>query len=361
VKILYISPENTVGTLPLWKKIHESNGNTCDIITLYRTKYQDDIGICLDLPMVSTNKKYINFRHKYYKYYRGELGDYTEREGCPPTWSPNSFLEKKYFQFRDWVWSFYIEPAIKKYNLYQYDIYHFEWGLGLYRDSRFVKRLAKMDKHIGCTYHGQDIRTRGVMPGMDKISQLNLTSELDLLRKHPNMNYLFLPFDTTKYSVQESVNKTLKVCHSPTNRYYKGSEHIIPICEKLDKKGIIEFILIEGQPYEAVLKQKQECDILIDQIYNRGGWGYGMNSVEALSMGLICMTELVQEYQQFIPDNPFINITHETLESKIKQIVSNKEKVIELKKKSKEWVEKKHSLESTASALYDYYRSLQWI
>ena len=91
MKILYISPENTVGTLPLWKKIHESNGNTCDIITLYRTKYQDDIGICLDLPMVSTNKKYINFRHKYYKYYRGELGDYTEREGCPPTLSPNSF------------------------------------------------------------------------------------------------------------------------------------------------------------------------------------------------------------------------------------------------------------------------------
>jgi len=73
------------------------------------------------------------------------------------------------------------------------------------------------------------------------------------------------------------------------------------------------------------------------------------------------MTELVPEYQQFIPDNPFINITDETLESKIKQIVSNKEKVIELKKKSKEWVEKHHSLESTSNALYDYYRSLQWI
>ena len=35
MKILYISPENTVGTLTLWKKEHESQGNECRTVTFF--------------------------------------------------------------------------------------------------------------------------------------------------------------------------------------------------------------------------------------------------------------------------------------------------------------------------------------
>ena len=73
----------------------------------------------------------------------------------------------------------------------------------------------------------------------------------------------------------------LKVCHSPTNRYYKGSDDIIEICNDLENDGVIEFILIEGKKQEEVIKIKQSCDIYIDQIHNRGGWGYGMSSIES--------------------------------------------------------------------------------
>ena len=48
-----------------------------------------------------------------------------------------------YFKVRDWIWSFYIEKAIIKYHLLDYDIYHFEWGLDLYRDCRFAKEISK--------------------------------------------------------------------------------------------------------------------------------------------------------------------------------------------------------------------------
>ena len=44
----------------------------------------------------------------------------------------------------------------------------------------------------------------------------------------------------------------------------------------------VDFILIENKPHDEVKHIKQSCDILIDQVHNRGGWGYGMNSVEAL-------------------------------------------------------------------------------
>ena len=361
MKILYISPENTVGTLSTWKEIHERRGNICKIITFYNHPNQVEHGICLNLPLISTNPMYLNARHKYYKIFRGGLGDYQELQGLPPIWKTNSILEKLYFKFRDWVWSFYIEKAIRKYDLFDYDIYHFEWGLDFYRDCRFAKELFKRNKPIICTYHGQDMRTRGVIRDLDRISNLNLTSEVDLLSMHPNIEYLFLPYDTGSYKINSKISTPIKVCHSPTNRYYKGSDDIIRICNELEKEGVIQFLLVEGKSQKEVIRIKEGCDIYIDQIHNRGGWGYGMSSIESLSMGLVCMTELVKEYRKFIPDHPFININKRNLKQKIIQLSKNKEMLIQKKLDSKKWVKKYHDIKSVSSSLYAFYEKNSWI
>ena len=361
MKILYLSPENTVGTLSLWKKAHESLGHKCDIITMYNNPNQRDHGICLNLPLIYASERYQKIRHKYYKFYRGKLGDYQELKGFPPTWRPNSNIEKFYFQARDWIWDFYIKNAIKKYDLLNYDIYHFEWGLDLYRDCRFAKEISKRNKPIVCTYHGQDMRTRGVIKDLDKISNLNLTSELDLLHKHPNIQYLFLPYETENFSVKSTVSNPLKICHSPTNRYYKGSDDIIEVCNDLNSKGIIDFLLIEGKSQDEVINMKESCDVYIDQIHNRGGWGYGMSSIESLSMGLVCMTELVDQYKNFIPDNPFININKNNLRQKIIFLSNNEEYVIKKKIDSKKWVNKYHDISSVCKSLYKLYTENEWV
>jgi len=361
LKILYISPENTVGTLSLWKKAHEKRDNQCNFVTLYPTRHDYDPGYCLNLPLVSSNAFYLKFRHKYYQYHIGSEGSFKEKEGFPPVWKPNSYLEKKYFHFRDWLWHFKIEKAIKELDLYNYDIYHIEWGLGFYRDGRFIRKLAEMGKHIVCGYHGQDLRTRGVIEEIDNISNLNVTSELDLMEKHPDIKYLFLPFDTNQYNPNFDVNDPIRICHSPTNRYFKGSETIIPICEKIANEENIEFELIENISTTEALKIKQSCDILIDQVHNRGGWGYGMNSVEALSMGLVCVTELIPKYEDFIPDHPFVNVTGETLYLTLKELVQDRIRLRKLKKKSRKWVVKYHDLHNTANTLYRYYKELKWI
>ena len=92
-----------------------------------------------------------------------------------------------------------------------YDIYHFEWGLDLYRDCRFAKKISKKNKPIICTYHGQDIRTRGVIKELNQISSLNLTSEVDLLYKHPEIKYLFLPYETEKFSIKKDVSDIINL------------------------------------------------------------------------------------------------------------------------------------------------------
>ncbi|MFQ6677349.1 MAG: glycosyltransferase [Fidelibacterota bacterium] len=344
-----------MGTLSLWKQAHEARGNECTFITLYPTKHHYDPGICLNLPLVKANPLYMKSRHRYYQLARGGDGDYQEKKGYPPVWRPNSIPEKWYFKFRDWLWSFKIEPAIKKLGLLNYDIYHLDWGLEFYRDSRFVKKLIEAGKPIVCTYHGQDMRTRGVIDTIDKASRLNVTSELDLMEKHPNIKYLFLPFDTSQHGEPQTINKPIRVCHSPTNRYYKGSETIIPICEKLAKNENIEFVLIENMPHEEAQHVKQSCDILIDQVHNRGGWGYGMNSVEALSLGLCCVTELIPQYVEFIPNHPFVNVTGDTLYDTLLELIENPNKILEHKKRSRKWVVAHHDLHNTADVLYGYY------
>ncbi len=358
MKILYISPENTVGTLSLWKKAHEQKGNKCDFITLYKTRHKYDEGLCMNLPFISSKVLYRIIRHNYYKIYRGSLGDYQEKEGMPPIWKPNSNFEKLFFKFRDWIWNYKIEKYIKKYNLYNYDIYHLEWGLEFYRDCRFVKKLNQLNKKIICTYHGQDLRTRGVIKEIDAMSQLNLTSEFDLLKKHPNINYLFLPYDTKQHKANLSLNSTIRICHSTSNRYYKGSDLIIPICEELSKKSNVEFILIENKNHELALEIKNTCDILIDQIDNRGGLGYGMNSIEAMSMGLCCITELTNSYINFIPDHPFINANSKTLFKKLNDLINNPNKILDAKQKSLNWVNKYHNYNNSINKLYSYYKTI---
>lgn len=361
MKILYISPENTVGTLSLWKKAHEAKGNQCTFITLYPAWGEYDAGICLNLPLVASHKWYREGRHRYYKKFRGGEGDYEEKTGFPPTWKPTSGLEKLYFQFRDWLWHFRVERLISEENLRDYDIVHFEWGLEFYRDGRFAKKLSEAGNPIVCTYHGQDLRTRGVIPEIDACSDLNLTSELDLLEKHPDIQYLFLPFDTSQFDPQFALGDPIRICHAPTDRYYKGSESIIPVCRQLEEEEGIEFVLLEDMPNEKVLKEKQSCDILIDQVHNRGGWGYGMNSVEALSMGLCCVTELVPEYVDFIPDHPFVNVTADSLYSDLKNLLKNPSMIKEYKIRGRDWVVKKHDYHQTANVLYNYYDEKGWL
>lgn len=361
MKILYISPENTVGTLSLWKKAHEKRGNQCEFVTLYPTRHEYDPGYCLNLPLISSNARYLKYRDKYYQRQSGEKDAIKEKEGYPPVWEPSSKIEELYFRFRDWLWHFKIEKAIEQLDLRDYDIYHIEWGLGLYRDGRFVKELAERGKNIVCGYHGQDIRNRGVIKVIDEISKLNVTSELDLLEKHPNIKYLFLPFDTARFEPNVKINEKIRVCHSPTNRYFKGSEIIIPVCEQITKEENVEFVLIENVPTEKALEMKQTCDILIDQIGNRGGWGYGMNSVEALAMGVVCVTELIPKYVEFIPDHPFVNVNEETLYLTLKKLVKDKQLIQQYKHIGREWVIKHHDLHSTADVLYGYYRELKWL
>jgi len=348
-----------VGVLSLWKNEHERRGNECRYVTFFRTAsgYEDDI--CLDLPFISSGKLYDKIRRLVYRTH-GDLGSETELEGHPPTWKPHNIAESFFFKTREFIWKSKINHAIRKYDLEDFDIYHFEWGMEFYRNGRFIKRLKELGKHIVCTYHGQDMRNRGVIPAVDELSDLNLTSELDLMYKHPNINYLFLPFDTSKYKTKNNLNDMITVSHATRNRLAKGSDQIIEACRKLESEGKIKFILAEDKPHSEVLEIKSISDIYIDQITDVG-WGYGMNSVEALSMGVVCLTKMNREYNEFIPDHPFVHASVENLESTLLDLISDRDNLILQMGKSRDWVVKNHDVKNVTDKLYTYYSDKGWL
>ncbi|MBO8130391.1 MAG: glycosyltransferase [Candidatus Marinimicrobia bacterium] len=354
LKILYISPENTVGVLSIWKRAHEEMGNYCRFVTFYHHKADYEEDICLNLPLISTSEFFIKFREIFSKVL--EKRDYwDELEGYPPYWNPPHW-KRVLFGLRDKIWEPKVKRAIKEYSLEDFDVYHFEWGIDFFRDCRFAKRLERMGKKIICHYHGKDIRNRGVIRELDDISDLNLTNELDLLYKHPKMKYLFLPFDVRSFKVKDKIGDPITIVHAPTNRKIKGTEFILEAISKLKKKYRFNFIILENMPYPEVLKIKKKADLVIDQVTDLA-WGYGMNSIEALSMGIACATYLNPTYEEFIPDHPFINIYKDELESKLEEILKNPEILAEKGRQGRAWVEKYHDYRNVVRKLYEYYKT----
>jgi len=358
MKILYISPENTVGTLTLWKKEHESRGNECRTLTFFQSSKNFKQDLCLNLPFNFTNPKMAVMRNSFYKYYRGSEGYYKEKNGYPPKWNPEGVIDNYFLKIKDFIWKPIILKAIKDFKLYDFDVVHFESGMDFLKNEFFARNLKKLNKKIICHYHGEDLRSRGVMPFLDSAADLNLTNELDLLKKHPHIQYLFLPFETSQFNRKKIINRNICISHAPTNRFYKGSDVIINICKKLELEGLIYFDLIEGLPNKIALERKQKSDIFIDQIGDKGGWGYGMNSIESLSMGICTLTQMNENYDSFIQDHPFVNINIDNLEEVLRNLISEPQKILFHGMSGYDWVKKNHDIEKVGEDLYDYYRSI---
>ncbi|MFA4907109.1 MAG: glycosyltransferase [archaeon] len=331
------------------------NGNECRFVTWFKSSGGFAEDICLNMPLIAAKPWFIKPRLAFIRHV-DRREPYRELPGYPPLWNPPHW-QKRLFRLREKLWQPIIEKAIRKYGLEDFDVYHFEWGTDFFRNARFAKRLKARGKKIVCAYHGQDMRNRGVIPEMDKLSDLNVTSELDLTFRHPKLKYLFLPYDVLAYQPKSTPNRPLTICHATTNRLVKGSDEIIRVCNELEKSHGIRFIFIENQPHAKVIGLKKQADIYIDQITDHA-WGYGMNSLEALSLGLVCVTYLNPTYEKFIPDHPFVNAGMANLKEKLLVLIENPGALPERMSASREWVEKRHDYRQVVKELYKYYSEI---
>ncbi len=147
------------------------------------------------------------------------------------------------------------------------------------------------------------------------------------------------------------------------------STHIyIPLLDRLRAEGYqIELIQPTGIPNKEVRYLQAQADIFLDML--TFGW-FGANAREAMMLGkpVICFLrpEWLESTRQQIPDYvdelPIISATPHTVEQVLRDLIADKEKRLEIGRRSREFAVKWHSAEAGAkrfNQIYSYLLGLE--
>lgn len=331
---------NTSGVPGQLVRTEQKLGFDSRLVTLYRDRrnyYQD---ICLDLPFIDFKgtrllKRFISDPDKLSV--KNVRKTHVE---LPPVWRPYSVLEDLFVRLRDALWRPQIQAAIRAFGLDNFDIYELDGGLDLYRNTDFTLRMKHIGKKIICLYTGSDLRTRGVIPAIDAIADLNLTVEFDHLQYHPSIHHVFFPFEPPDLKPQKNKKGKLRIGHAPTNWSAKGSHVIVPILRELESEFPVECVLIQNLTHEKALYLKSTCDIFVDQI---GDLGYGINALEALAMAIPTCSCLAPGFAELYPDHPFVVIQADNLKESLIRLILDTDMRKELGQKGRDWTLDRHN------------------
>jgi len=385
--ILHIAPENTAGVpynLMKMQRMFGFDSRLCAetpafaetlragrhsgvqarLISFYKIPFDFPEDICLNLSL-PRNKLAMKWRElKQSKLHDKIKENKIDKWTHMPYFDEGNAAEKIYRRNRERKNSPVFEKALKEIAAENFDVFHFDGGIDFYSDCRFAKKMKQAGKKIVNCYYGDDLRTRGIVKEMDEMSDLNLTFEYDHTLRHPKINFLFFPFeqDSIRFIDDETYHTDLdkgklRIIHSPTHRFIKGTQEIIEAIEKVKANREIEFVLIENMLREKLIDLKRTCHVAIDQIGNRGGTGYGINSLENLSMGLPTITDMNCGMDTWLPKNPFVVANKDNLAETLIEIIDNKEKYFSNRNLLRDWVVKYHSYQSVMTKLSEYYKA----
>jgi glycosyltransferase involved in cell wall biosynthesis len=175
-------------------------------------------------------------------------------------------------------------------------------------------------------------------------------------------NSLVLPIaiDIDNYTYAEHPqNDTLIILHAPTHRGFKGTEYIIAAIQKLISEGYsLKLNLVENAPHSKMKEEHIKADFFIDQIM--AGW-YGTASIEAMALGRPVICSIRQSYFDFIDYGHKIPIIHadpDCIYDSIKFMIVNKEKLPEIGRACRKFVEEVHDIRKLTGVLIEHYQKI---
>ena len=131
---------------------------------------------------------------------------------------------------------------------------------------------------------------------------------------------------------------------------YTGSDVIVSILETLKQHSDIQIELIEGLPYQEAIARKRNCDIFVDQI---GDLGYGINSLEAMAMGIPAASCLAPGFEEMAPQHALIAVNADNLAEKIFPLIQNAALRRAAGERGRAWVAKYHDAVSVVQKIHE--------
>lgn len=273
----------------------------------------------------------------------------------------------------------------------KYDIFHFYFGHTLAPRQLDLPLYRIFGKKVLMEYLGSDIQ--GYEQSVRKYRWTNLSQKLEPAegrandrrikrrseheKKHVNQRLVCAPIysefaddakllplaiDMNSISLcpMPSFDGTFRIMHAPTHRGYKGTDFILKAIDKLRIEGFsIDFDVVEGVTHEKLLERYRACHIFIDQIM--AGW-YGTATIEAMAIGRPVVVSIRESYFQHIDYGkqiPAINADPDCITEVLRKLLkSGYDEVVKLGLKSRQFVERVHSVERVTDQLIAIYESL---
>jgi len=262
--------------------------------------------------------------------------------------------------------------------IYDYDVFHFVFGVSLLTYNLDVFILKVFRKKIVMHFVGSDIRPRKIARNekfnIDKKKQLTkfwekhadaiisfpeysqlLTKKYNIIPLGYDLEY-WKPFKPKKST--KSAGKIL-IVHAPTNKEKKGTEYIIKAINKLKENGYeIEFKLLETLSNSEIREWVNISDIVVDQLII--GW-HGIFSIESMALGKPTLCYINEDWKRdvgYAKDLPLVNTTPDSIYANLKSLIEDSDLRKEIGQKSRKYVEDVHDSNKAAKQLLELYESL---
>lgn len=271
---------------------------------------------------------------------------------------PRGPMERVWYPVKDFFIRRRIPGIIRDFKLSGYDAVVFDGARDLTWSADLAKALKAGGAKIVQVFYGTELRVDGVVPALDRLSDLNITLESDHVYLHPAIHFVYPPFELAAEPAPRPAGGRLRIVHAPSHRYNKGTDIILPVIERLKARFDFEFVLVEGLSQDECRKVKWTCDLCVDQIGNRGGTGYGISSLEMFAAGIPCLTDFTDFLSESLPGHPFYLANPETLESVLAGILADPAALRQRGIDSKAWLAKTHGYAAVHPRMRELYAGI---
>lgn len=147
----------------------------------------------------------------------------------------------------------------------------------------------------------------------------------------------------------------VNVVHAPNHQGFKGTSYLVAAVKRLQERGLpVELRLVERVPNREALEIYRGADIVFDQCLI----GYhGYFALEAMAMGKPVVVFLRDPV--LAPDEcPMVNVRPETVEWVLEGLVKDRQRLHELGRQGRRYIERRYTVEAFAKRLDRAYREL---
>jgi hypothetical protein len=150
----------------------------------------------------------------------------------------------------------------------------------------------------------------------------------------------------------------VRVVHAPNHRGFKGTHYLLDAVARLQAEGQpVELQLVERVPNRQALEIYRTADIVFDQCLI-GFHGYF--ALEALALGKPVMV-FIRDPNRYLlrpGECPFVNAPADQVEAVLRELVRDRQRLHDLGKQGRRYIERYFSLEAYANRLRRTYREL---